>query len=238
VLRFTLPAVFALGLIAGGARAEEPKARPINLEDLKHAVTVADKRGDNVGLIREALIAFEKALATSAAKPGDAPPELAALREAVEATAKKGENVEAISKELGLIEKALTGRAYARPKPPEPKPEPEPTPEFPMRRGGGNWNGGRGIGIGGGAWNGRGAGGGNNGAMFSATTITITNNAFTIRARQGDVTFIVSGSLDGNEAPKITIQDGDKKTETDDVKKVPDAHRPAVERLLKMVQRG
>ena len=52
------------------------------------------------------------------------------------------------------------------------------------------------------------------------------------------VTFTVTGSIDGTEAPKIVVQDGDKKTETYDIKKVPEVHRPAVERLLGMVQRG
>jgi hypothetical protein len=241
MLRFTLPVIVALVLSATGARADEPKARAVDLDDLKYAMTVADKRGDNVGLIREALAAFEKALTRSATMPGEAPPELGALRDAVEAAAKKGENVVAISKELGRIEKALTGREYERPKPPEPKPEPE---VMPPRSGRGNPNG-RAGGI---VINGGGrvvignAGGrvviGGNGGGFNTTSITIANNEFTITARQGAVTFLVTGTVDGSEATKITIHDGDKKTQTDDLKKVPEEHRPAVERLLKMIQRG
>jgi hypothetical protein len=244
MLRFALPVV-ALAFLAFEVCADEPKAQPVlpgakptltpvNLDELKYAVKVADKRGDNVEPIREALAAFEKSLAKSATKPGETPPELTALREAVETAARKGENVAAISKELGAIEKALTGSAYVRPKPPEPQPEPEPT--FPRR---GGFNGRGGVVVGGG--NGRitinGGMNGGNGAL-NTTLITISNNQFTIKARQGDVTFIVTGSINGTEAPKITIQDGDKKTETDDLKKVPEAHRPTVERLLGMVQRG
>jgi hypothetical protein len=231
MLRFALTAVVVLGLSAAGARAEEPNARPVNLDELKYALTVADKRGENVETIREAVAAFEKALVRDkeAAKAGAPSPELTALRAAVEAAAKKGENVEAISKELGRIEKALTGREYERPKEPEPKPEPEP----PLRPGRGNPGIGRPGGFGGGA-----AGFGRGGLAGGTTSITVVNGAFTIRARLGDVTFTVTGSVDGTTGPKIVVQDGDKKTETDDIKKVPEEHRPTVERLLRMVQKG
>ena len=231
MLRFILPAVIALGLTTG-ARAEEPKAAKVNLDELKYALAIADKRGDNVGAIRDALTAFEKALSKGAIKPGEAPPELKTLRDAVEAAAKKGENVAAISKELGAIEKLLTGSAYVRPAPPEPKYEPEPM--FPPRRGGGF--GGNRIVIGGGK-----AGGGgiviNGNGGFNATSITISNGAFTIKARNGEVLYTVSGSTTGTDT-KITIKDGDKTTEYTDVKKVPEEHRPAVERLLGMIERG
>jgi hypothetical protein len=206
---------------AGRARADEPKGAP-DLAALKDAVTTADKKGENVEAIRDALSAFEKALAKGAAKPGEAPPELTALREAVEMAARKGENVGTISKELGAIEKALTGREYERPKPPPP-PQPEPVP--PMRRPGGFAGGGRVV-IGGGA----GVGGG-----FNATSITISNGNFIIKARRGEVAYTLTGSTFGVEATKITIQDGEKKIETEDVKKVPEEYRPAVEQLLKMV---
>jgi hypothetical protein len=185
-------------------------------------VDVAGKRGDNVVAIREALTAFEKTLGKSTLKAGEAPPELTALRDAVEMAARKGENVEAISKELGRIEKALTGREYARPKPPEPKPDPE--PQFPPRRGGVIIGGNGGVVIG-------------RGGRFNATSVSIVNGNFTIRARQGNVNYVITGSTNGTEAPKITIQDGAKKIETDDLTKVPEDYRPATERLLKMVNR-
>src|SRR5262245_45135122 len=109
--------VLALGLCAGRATADEPKAQKLDLSNLRDAVNAADKRGENVADILTALAALEKAVAKSItpAQPGataTAPPELIALREAVEMAAKKGENVEGISKELGLIEKAITGREY------------------------------------------------------------------------------------------------------------------------------
>ncbi len=196
------------------ANSDEPKVANPDLGELKYAVAAADKRGENVGAISEALAAFEKVLAKNAAKPGEASPELTALREAVESAAKKGENVEAIAKELALIEKAITGREYERPKPPEP---PKPAPVPPFRRPGG-------IAI--------------NGGGFNGTSITISNGNFVIKARQGDVTYTVTGTADATTAPKIIIKDGEKTIETDDLKKVPDAHRPAVERLLKVVNRG
>jgi len=227
--RVLVLAVAGLALItsAGRAAADEKTKTP-DLSELKYAVTMADKRGENVGAIREALTAFEKALAKSTIKAGEAPPELTALREAVELASKKGENVEAIAKELGLIEKAVTGSEYVRPKPPEPpKAEPEPPfrQPFPPRRGG--------IGVGGNGGNPWGRGGAN----FNSTSITITNGNFTVRAKQGAVSYLVVGSLNGNEAPKITIQDGEKKIETDELKKVPEEYRPAAERLLMMVTR-
>lgn len=207
------------------AAAEEPKGEKPDLNELRYTVTAADKRGENVGAITDALTALEKALAKNAAKPGEAPPELTALRVAVESALKKGENVEAIAKELALVEKALTGREYERPKPPEPKVEP--VPQFP-RRGG---FGGGGVVIGGGGRMVIGGGG------FNSTSVTISNGNFTVRAKLGDVTYTVTGTADATVAPKITIKDGEKTVETDDLKKVPEEYRPAVERLLKMVNR-
>jgi hypothetical protein len=230
MLRFALPALAGLLLSAAGASADEPKAKPapVNLDELKYAVAAAQKRGDNVDAVAAALPAFEKALAKAAAKPGEAPPELAALREAVEAAFKKGENVGAISKELGRVEKALTGKEYERPRAPEPVVEPEPVPRpVPpfrpgMRRGG--FGGGR-IVIGG--------AGGN----FNMTSVTVTNGNFTIRARKGDVNYTITGQAGAKEGPKVVVRDGEKTVEAEDVKKLPEKYRPAVEELLKLVNR-
>ena len=155
-----------------------------------------------------------------ARQAGEAPPELAALRDAVETAAKKGENVEAIAKELGLIEKALTGREYERPKPPPP-PKLSRCAPFPQRGGGVRIGGGGGlvIGPGGGGFN-------------AHVRHHLRRHVHRSRRAQGDVTYLLTGSTNGTEAPKIMIQDGEKKIETDDLKKVPEEYRPAAERLL------
>lgn len=209
-------------------RAARPDDAKPDLSDLRDAVGAAAKRGENVDSIQSALAALEKALAKGAAKKDEAPPELTALREAVESAAKKGENVAQISKELGLIEKALTGREYVRPK------VEEPVPEFP-RRGGGF--GGPGFGPPGGGFGGRGRVviGGAEG--FNTTAVTVSNGNFVIRARLNDVTFTVTGTTDAPNDAKVTIKDGDKTIEAESLKKVPEEHRPAVEKLLKMVNR-
>ena len=225
----TLAAVaVGLALCAGRGTAAEPQAP--DLTELKDAVTAADKRGDNVEAIRDALTAFEKAVTKgNAAKPGaTAPPELTALRDAVEAAGRKGENVAEISKQLGLIEKALTGRAYERPKPPPPPPEPA-LPKFNPRR--------EGFGRGG-----RGGFGGRivigNAGNGNSMSVVITNGDFTIRAKQGVVSYLITGQsgANGAEVAKIHITDGEKKIEATELKKVPDAYRPTVERLLKSVR--
>lgn len=220
-LHRVLVAVVGAALLACPVGAGEPKGA--DLSGLREAVGVADKRGENVCAIREALAAFEKVLTKGTIKAGDPAPELVALRAAVELTAKKGENVEAISKELGLIEKALTGREYERPKSPEPRAEPaKPVRPFPPRPGA---VGGGGIVIG--PVNG-----------FNARSITISGGNYTIKARQGEVSYEITGQLNGTEDPKIVIRDGEKKAiEVDDLKKVPEDYRPAVERLLKSITR-
>lgn len=214
--------VVAALVCAFGVRADAPKA---DLSDLKDAVRAADKRGANVEPIKDALAALEKALAKGATEA--APPELAALREAVEAAFKKGERVGGISDELGAVERALTGKAFERPKGPEQKLEPEPefpNPRFPNRRGGGIViNGGGRVVIGGGA--------------FNSTAVTISGGTFTIRAKRGEVHFVITGTADGAK-PKIEITDGETKTETDDPAKVPEKHKATVEQLLKMVNRN
>ncbi|MCI0703987.1 MAG: hypothetical protein L0241_23255 [Planctomycetia bacterium] len=232
MFRYTIlaVAVVALGLCAGQVTAQEPKAQKLDLSELRDAVTAADKRGENVADILTALAALEKAMAKGIkpAQPGEmatAPPELVTLREAVEMATKKGENVEAIAKELALVEKAITGREYQRPKPPSP-PQPEPLRPFPPGRGN------PGIVIGG---NGGGIVIGNSG--MGAMSITISGGNFTIKAKQGDVTYSVTGSIADPDVLKIVIQDGEKKIEAEELKKVPEKYRPAVERLLKSITR-
>lgn len=233
--RFVLSAVIGFILTVANACADEPKTNSVSLVDLKYAVMKAGQRGDNVVAIADAVMVFEKALTKFAGKPSETPPELTVLRDAVETAAKKGENVEAISKELGLVEKALTGREYERPKPPEPKLEPVP----PLRPGRGGIvinNGGGGRVVIGGGLNGRvtinGAGG-----NFNTTSITIANGEFTIKARKDEINYTVTGDLVGMGKEKIVIQVGEKKIETEDIKKVPEEHRPAVEELLRMISR-
>lgn len=219
--------LLAAVLVACSAGAAEPTAP--DLSDLRAAIAAADKKGENVGAIREAFAAFEKALAKGAAKAGEAPPELLALRDAVEMTARKGENVEAVGKELGRVEKALTGREYERPKTPEP-PKAEPEFQPPMRR----------PGFGGGFPPRRGGGMiiGPVGPGVSSTQITISGDSFAIKARHNDVTYEISGTVKGDDTPKIVIRDGDKKpVEADDPKKVPEEYRPTVEKLLGSIRR-
>jgi hypothetical protein len=237
MLRFALPALAGLLLSAAGAFADETaKPAPADLGELKDAVAAARKRGDNVDAVAAALSALEKALAKGAAKPPGpdaAPPELAALRGAVEAAMRKGENLDAISKELARVEKALTGKEFERPKAPdpvvEPEPVPQPVPPFRpgMRRPGGfgRPDFGNRIVIGG--------AGGN----FKMTAITISNGNFTIRATRDDVSYTITGEVAAPNAVKITVRDGEKKVEAEDVKKLPQKYRPAVEELLKMVRK-
>jgi hypothetical protein len=233
MLRFALPALAGFLLSAAGALADE-KAKPaaVNLDGLKSAVTGAQKRGDNVDAVAAATAALEKALGKAAAGPGEAPPELAALREAVEVAFKKGENVEAISKELGRVEKALAGKEYERPRAPEPvvEPEPIPRPVPPLRPGMRRGGFGRPDGFGGGRIV---IGGGN----FNMTAITVSNGNYTIRARRGDVNYTITGQTGAKEGLKVLVRDGGKTVEAEDVKKVPEKYRPAVEELLKMVNK-
>lgn len=113
----------ALAFATMPARAADPKA--VDLAALRDAVETAAKKGENVGDIRSALEALEKAAPTAAA--GRVPRELQAVRDAVEAAARKGENVERVAQELAKVETAVAGRVLA-PVKPEPKPEPRPQP--------------------------------------------------------------------------------------------------------------
>jgi hypothetical protein len=224
-------------LFAGSAGASDPK--PVDLTDLRDAVKAATKKGANVDEVAKAADAVAKLLAKgwTAPKPEDAPPaELAALREAVEAAARKGENVDGIREELDAVEKALLGRvlsAAARPELPllrAPKPDAGPTTRFGRRgdvivRGGGVVIGGGrgGIAVGGGEFR----------------SITIANGNFTVKASQGGVEYELTGSLAGDDADavKVVITVGEKKIEAESLKKVPEEHREAVEKLVKSIRR-
>lgn len=250
MLRFMLSAMVGFTLTTGGVRADEPKPPGVYLEDLKYEILIAERRGQNVAAISDALDTFEKALAKNtknATKVNGAPPELTALRDTVEAAAKKGENVEAISKELGIIEKALTGRAFERPKPVEPQvePEPPPPPVPPLRMGrrpggfGPNFGGGRRPGNPGGFNPGGFTPGGANPGVPSihSTSVAVANGQFVIKSLQRDVTYTITGHTKENTTIKVVILvDEKKQVETDDLKKVPDEYRPTVEKLLKMVK--
>src|SRR5262249_16901162 len=72
---------------------------------------------------------------------------------------------------------------------------------------------------------------------FNTRSITISNGNFTIKARQGDVTFEITGQINGTDATKFVITDGEKKIEVEDLKKVPEDYRPAAERLLGSIRR-
>lgn len=204
-------------------RADVPEATNPDLGDLRDAVTAAEKRGENVGAVRAALDALEKALAKGAAKPGAAPPELTALREAVEAAAKKGEHVAPISKELGSIEKALTGREYERPKIEEPRP----APPFSPRRG--NFGAGGRVGLGVKLPEG-----------FSRMSVRVVNDLFIATAQKGGCELVLSGTIgeNGLELTRAVITEGEKKVQVESLEKVPAEHKPAVEALLKLVNRG
>ncbi|MCS6863683.1 MAG: hypothetical protein RMJ56_01640 [Gemmataceae bacterium] len=221
MLRARLFATVVVVLTATTVTAADPQPAAVNLDDLKYAVEQAEKKGVNVGLISDALVALEKALAQPTFKAGQAPPELTALRQAVEAAHKKGEDVDAISKELGRIEKALTGREFERPTQPEKKFEPLP----PMRGG----RGGARVVINGIAFE--------NAVGVTTQSITIVNDTFTIRARRNNVSYTIVGALAGNDPPKIIIQDDKQKIETTDPKEVPEDYRATVESLLKSIKR-
>lgn len=229
-------AAFA-ALLAAPAVADEPKS--VDLSDLRDAVKAAAKRGANVGEVTKALDAVEKMLAKDwkAPKADAAPPaELTALRDAVEAVAKRGENVDAIRTELDAVEKASIGRVIVAQKP-ESKaldiPELGMFPVEPFRRGGFGRGGfdraplGRGgiVIVGGGG---------------TSTSVTLANGEFSIKSTQQDgVRYDISGTpaADGLTVAKVVITEGEKKSEYESLEKVPEAHRPTVDRLLKMVRR-
>ena len=52
------------------------------------------------------------------------------------------------------------------------------------------------------------------------------------------MSYTITTHIDALDMVKILIQDGEKKIETEDVKKVPEEYRPTVEKLMKSVTRG
>ncbi|MBA4064151.1 MAG: hypothetical protein C0501_10645 [Isosphaera sp.] len=229
-----LSAALAL-LLAGPAAARD--AKPADLADLRDAVKAAAKKGNNVGEIAKAVDAVGQLLAKgwAAPKPGDAPPpELAALRDAVEAAARKGENVDGIRTELEAVEKALVGRTLTAAKPEvTPLGEPKVEPDLPRFGRGGVIVRGGGVVIGGGR---RVVIGGGDAGFRS---VTISNDAFTIKASQGGIEYVISGRLadDDADAVKVVITDGEKKVEAESLKKVPEQYREGVDKLLKSIRR-
>ncbi|HVL14452.1 MAG TPA: hypothetical protein VM529_17905 [Gemmata sp.] len=241
-----LATLFLLAFASPPAAAQEAKAP--DLAGLRESVAAAAKRGANVTEVVLALDALERSLAKGfAPRPGGAAPaELKALRDAVETAGARGEKVDGVRAEHDRVEVAMTGKAFERPKPvpvelPQPAARPEPNP-FGRRggiviQGGGAGNvvirgGANGVVIRGAQIGGRGG---------RATTITLTGNEFVIKALQDGVQYVVEGTIgeDGPVVEEVSITEGDKKpVEFKSLKDVPDAHRPAVEKLLKTVSRG
>jgi hypothetical protein len=212
--------------------ADEPRIS--NLVDLREAIAAAAKRGENVTEIRQALDQLEQSLARgwTALKPGEqrpASPELTALRDAVETAARKGENVEEIRKQLEALGKALTGQTFVRPKPMPPAAEPEPPLPRPDRAQGGFGFGGRGGVI----INGMPLEG-----TFTALSVSVINDQFTIKSVQNELKYTITGQLGvkGPEVDKIVIVDGEKTIEATKLKKVPKKYQPAIKKLLKSVR--
>jgi beta-lactamase regulating signal transducer with metallopeptidase domain len=93
--------------------------------------------------------------------------------------------------------------------------------------------GGRGNGLGNLRRFGRGIGG-----MAGSTTLRRSNDSFTARNQQGEVSVTVSGKMAGRkaEASEIQVQDGDKTTKYDSLDKVPEQYRDTARKLLDAVQ--
>ena len=209
-MRLALVATVCLALPLG---AQEPKQseelRSVKLDVLRKAVAAADKQGENVGDIRMALDAFEKALPS--AKPGAVPPELRALRDAVDAAARKGERVEEVSKELKLVELAVAGRTLSRPAP-KPKPAPgQPGGEevtLPKPDG------------------------------FDAYAGKIAEGKFTITATKDKIVFTLTGVVDRARIPTLNravVEPPGMMHTSDLVFKLPAEYQKDVETLLKSV---
>jgi len=125
-------AALLLGAGVHLATADEPK--PVDLSELRDAIKLATKRGENVDEVRKAFDALEKTVAKGwAPQTGrtEPPAELTALRQAVEEAGRKGENVEEIRKQLEVVEKAMIGRTLTAPKPVPPTDPVQPDPVRP-----------------------------------------------------------------------------------------------------------
>jgi hypothetical protein len=137
---FAAAAMFGLAvcLFGGNVRSSAAgAAEPVDLAELKDAITTASKRGANLDEVTKALAALDKLLAAGWKKPeakADAPKELIALRQAVEAAGRKGENVEEIARQLEAVEMNLLGRALTAPKPVPPPLGEIPREQPPPRR--------------------------------------------------------------------------------------------------------
>lgn len=68
-------------------------------------------------------------------------------------------------------------------------------------------------------------------------SVSLSNDAFTIKATQAGVNYLITGKTgpDGAVAEKVSIKDGNEATESQEIGKVPEKYRPTVEKLLKLV---
>jgi serine protease Do len=69
----------------------------------------------------------------------------------------------------------------------------------------------------------------------NSVTYSVNNGEFTIKANQGGVNYVITGTQEGQDRTisKVTITDGDKTVEAEKLDKVPEQYRPTVEKLLK-----
>lgn len=75
---------------------------------------------------------------------------------------------------------------------------------------------------------------------FNAVSYTTNNDAFTLKAKKGDVKFELSGTLNADGTPgvkKAVVTDGDKAHEAESVEKLPAAYRDDAKALLQTVRR-
>lgn len=75
---------------------------------------------------------------------------------------------------------------------------------------------------------------------FDAVSYTTNNDAFTLKAKKGDVKFELSGTLNADGTPGVkraVVTDGDKAHEAESAEKLPAAYRDDAKALLQTVRR-
>lgn len=74
----------------------------------------------------------------------------------------------------------------------------------------------------------------------ASTALTRNGDEFTIKHREGNVTFNVTGTVDDGKAKlgAVTLTEGDSSKDYDSLDKVPAAHRGQVQKLLEMAGKG